>query len=62
MPRHIAEEEEWEDAQEGGVDEASDDSEPTIACPYCKRQIHEDSPRCPHCEQVLPESSLPNSC
>jgi hypothetical protein len=30
-----------------------DEEEPTIPCPYCKRQIHEDSPRCPYCENFI---------
>jgi uncharacterized paraquat-inducible protein A len=31
------------------------DEEPTIPCPNCKRQIHEDSPRCPYCENYISE-------
>jgi hypothetical protein len=23
--------------------------EPTIRCPFCLKEIHEDAPRCPHC-------------
>ena len=30
-------------------------SEPTIPCPYCRREIHEDSPQCPYCEQYILE-------
>jgi hypothetical protein len=30
-----------------------EDEEPTIPCPHCRRQIHEDSPRCPYCENYL---------
>jgi hypothetical protein len=32
-----------------------EDEEPTIPCPYCRRQIHEDSQRCPYCEQYISE-------
>ena len=30
-----------------------DGDEPTIPCPYCGEEIHEDSPMCPHCENYL---------
>jgi predicted nucleic acid-binding Zn ribbon protein len=53
MPRHITDEDEWDDDDE--------DEEPTIPCPYCKRQIHEDSQRCPHCEQYISEEDTPPS-
>jgi hypothetical protein len=37
-----------------------DEEEPTIPCPYCKRQIHEDSPRCPYCENYISkEDAIP---
>ncbi len=42
----------WDDDEEGGQ---GDDEEPTVPCPYCKRQIHEDSPRCPYCENYISE-------
>ena len=29
--------------------------EPTIPCPYCQRQIHEESQRCPYCEKYISE-------
>jgi len=32
-----------------------DDEEPTIPCPHCKRQIHEESQRCPYCGDYLSE-------
>lgn len=41
----------WED-DEGDVDADSDD-EPTVPCPYCRREILEDSPRCPYCERYI---------
>jgi len=31
------------------------DDEPTISCPYCRRQIHEESQRCPYCENYISE-------
>ena len=27
--------------------------EPKVPCPYCRRDIHEESQRCPHCEQYI---------
>ena len=50
-------EDDWDD-DEDGADEADeslddDDEETTTPCPYCKRPIHEDSYRCPHCGNYL---------
>jgi hypothetical protein len=43
-------------------DEAEDDGdEPTVPCPYCKRQIHEDSQRCPYCEQYISDEDAPRN-
>ena len=36
-------------------DDDADDEEPTIPCPYCKREIHEESQRCPHCGSYISE-------
>jgi hypothetical protein len=36
-----------------------DDDAPTLPCPYCKREIHEDSQRCPYCECYLSEEDAP---
>ena len=56
MARSLAEDEEWDDDESvEGDGEASDDDEPTIPCPYCKRQIHEDSQRCPFCDHYISE-------
>lgn len=44
-------EEDWDDDEADYGDEA--DEEPTIPCPYCRREILEDSPRCPHCERYI---------
>ncbi|REK18336.1 MAG: zinc ribbon domain-containing protein [Planctomycetota bacterium] len=39
-----------------------EEDEPTVACPYCKREIHEDAQRCPYCEQYISaEDSPPGS-
>lgn len=50
--------EDWDndevDADYGdGLDDSED--EPTVPCPYCRREILEDSPRCPYCERYISE-------
>jgi uncharacterized paraquat-inducible protein A len=40
----------WDEDEE---DVGEDDEETTIPCPYCKRSIHEESPRCPHCGNYI---------
>jgi hypothetical protein len=57
MPHRPTDEEElgaddsgWEDEI---LDESTDDDEPCIACPHCHKQIHEDSQRCPYCENYI---------
>jgi len=46
------EDEDWDhDDADAGYD--SDDDEPTVACPYCRREILEDVPQCPYCGQYI---------
>ncbi len=66
MPRRDAEREDesdgWDaDYDESDVDDGDDDDngEHTVACPYCRRQIHEDSQRCPECGQYISEEDRP---
>jgi len=61
MTRHFAEEHEWDadDSEWDDEDSTDDNEEPTFPCPYCKRQIHEDSPRCPYCENYISEEDAP---
>jgi hypothetical protein len=49
------------DADDDGDDfEPDDDSdESTIACPYCRQEMYEDSPRCPHCGQYISDEDAP---
>jgi hypothetical protein len=47
----------WDDAED---DEAWSDDEPTIACPYCRREIHEDAQRCPYCERYISAEDSPS--
>jgi hypothetical protein len=39
----------------------SDDDEPTIPCPYCRREIHEEAQRCPYCASYLSQEDAPPS-
>lgn len=36
-----------------------DDDWPTVACPYCREAIAEDSERCPHCGNWLSKDDSP---
>jgi predicted nucleic acid-binding Zn ribbon protein len=40
------------------LDEETEESEPTISCPYCHQEIYEDAQRCPHCERYIAEEDL----
>jgi hypothetical protein len=46
------EEDEWDAEDDADIGDDSDD-EPTVPCPYCRREILEDSPRCPYCERFI---------
>jgi uncharacterized paraquat-inducible protein A len=48
----------WDDPDE---DESSDaDDEPTtVICPYCREEIHEDTVRCPRCENYISQEDAP---
>jgi len=63
MPRWANTEPDWDDDPEldsdDGYPEEDDDEEPTIPCPYCRREIHEDSPRCPYCERYISHEDAP---
>lgn len=52
---------EWEGLAEDDADaddpETDGDDDPedpaTVPCPFCREEILEDAPRCPHCERYL---------
>jgi hypothetical protein len=56
MPRQSAGEDDWDDSSPF---RDVDDDEPTVPCPYCRREIHEESPRCPYCEQYISQEDAP---
>ena len=59
----------WDDDErdddwvEDDLDEDDDfdggEEEPTVDCPYCRREIHEDAQRCPHCERYISKEDMP---
>ena len=58
--RRDDDEDEWDDDWEtegDGID--TDDDEPTIPCPSCRREMLEDSPRCPHCGHYVSTEDQP---
>lgn len=55
MGRWDVDDDEWEDQD----DLPTDDDEPTMPCPYCRSEIHEDSVRCPHCEHYISSEDAP---
>lgn len=42
---------EWDDDDPEFDDDSAEP--PTVACPYCRREILEDTPRCPSCERFI---------
>ena len=63
MPIRGRAEVDWDD-DDGGDDDFgeavdADDDEPTIPCPYCRREIHEDAERCPYCERYISDEDAP---
>ena len=67
MSRWVSDDDDaWDDELEpdDGVDDddwpdEDDDDEPTVPCPYCGREIHEEAPRCPYCENYLSAEDAP---
>jgi hypothetical protein len=52
-------EEDWDDDPDiDGHASDDDDDDNTVPCPFCKRPILEDTPRCPYCEQYLSEADF----
>ena len=47
------------DEDDFGDDVDDTDDEPTVPCPYCRREILEDLNRCPYCERYLSREDAP---
>jgi hypothetical protein len=46
------EDDDWDPEDDADFGDDSDD-EPTVPCPYCRREILEDVPQCPYCERYI---------
>ncbi len=42
-------------------DDWEDEDEPTVPCPHCGAEIHEDSQQCPRCGEYISEEDSPPS-
>jgi len=49
----------WEDEDFDDDYDQEDDDEPTVPCPYCRREIHEEAQRCPYCEKYISGEDAP---
>jgi hypothetical protein len=61
MTRWSEPDDDWDDGPESEDPDFSedDDEEPTVPCPYCRREIHEDAQRCPYCERYISREDAP---
>ena len=61
----------WGDSTDDAFDDADDDDsdaewegdddsgdEPTVPCPYCRRELLEDSPWCPTCDRYITDEEF----
>ena len=56
MTHHF--DDDWDD--DGDEYAWSDDEEPTVPCPYCRREIHEETVQCPYCSQYISAEDAPS--
>ena len=59
MPRRVRDDDDDFDEEELPEGVYYDDELPTVTCPHCGREVLEDSPRCPHCENYLSREDAP---
>jgi len=67
MPRRDGVDDDWHEDEEGfepgdddtDLEDDDDEEEPTVPCPYCRRQIYEDAQRCPYCENYISAEDAP---
>ena len=63
MPDWHDTEGDWDDEfgpeDDDEFDVSADEDDTTIPCPYCRRPIHEEAERCPHCEQYISGEDTP---
>jgi DNA-directed RNA polymerase subunit RPC12/RpoP len=48
--RQSSDKRDFSDEADDGDLADEDEDEPTVPCPYCRREIPEDAVRCPYCE------------
>jgi DNA-directed RNA polymerase subunit RPC12/RpoP len=64
MPRRSDRGRSWDEpdfddeADDGDLPD-EDEDEPTVPCPYCRREIHEEAVRCPYCEHYISDEDAP---
>jgi hypothetical protein len=55
----------WDDdygeEAESAWEDFDDEDDGTMPCPYCRRPIHEEAERCPHCERYLSDEDAPTA-
>ena len=50
----------WDDGYDADpFDLEDDEEEPTLPCPYCGEEIHEDAQRCPSCGEYVSSEDRP---
>ena len=59
MPPSVADDSDWDDDIPDTDSWDVQDDEPTVPCPYCGREIYEDSVRCPHCGAYISDEDAP---
>jgi hypothetical protein len=61
MGRHLEASDDWDEGCDCGGHESDygDEDDSTIPCPYCGKEMYEDSPRCPHCGQYISDEDTP---
>jgi predicted nucleic acid-binding Zn ribbon protein len=47
----------WEEDFDA-ADYGEDDEEPTLPCPHCRAEIHEDAQRCPQCGEYISDEDV----
>ncbi len=58
MPIRDELDKDWGDEIDDEEDYGADDEEPTVSCPYCRAEVHEDAQRCPHCGEYISDEDM----
>lgn len=58
--RHSGDEPDFDEEADGADGPDEDEDEPTVPCPYCRREIHEETSRCPYCEHYVSDEDAPS--